>query len=342
MTQRHHDITSNQLSVTATADNVRRMGERVKKQHRQQVSIKFDDAADIEEMLDIRDWFIWRVDEQAKNAMATISEEDETNATPARRQQTQKEFSQTRQAILNSRKYDELREDTDKIEDSFRARLKSIYSICYDFICIPVGRHPRPRWVQVRRIDREVNAHVAYFAHLRQQVASDVAELKDFLRGQLFDQYCLMKETPMEKKNETWLRYGESLLSGKEIGEQVQSLRQETAKNVDLGARELQDRLSDMIEESGLDPDWVMDSIEDYSTGNNHIGRWQRYVRERLWERLAEKLIKDIQQLEKINGSSSESSDGRRCNIMINIHNTKWQFFKRLDGAQDFELMGQH
>ncbi len=34
---------------------------------------------------------------------------------------------------------------------------------------------------------------------------------------------------------------------GKEIGEQVQSLRQETAKNVDLGARELQDRLSDMI-----------------------------------------------------------------------------------------------
>ncbi len=85
-----------------------------------------------------------------------------------------------------------------------------------------------------------------------------------------------------------------------------------------------------------------MDRIEDYSIGNYHIGRWQRYVRARRWERLAAKLTKDIQQLEKINGSSSESSDGRRCNIMINIHNTKGQFFRRLDGAQDFELRGKH
>ena len=337
MAQRHHEITSNQLSVTATADNVSRMSKHVKKQHRQQNSFRLEEEADISGLRN-RERFIKEVDGQAKNAMTAISEDDETNATPARRQLTQKELHQTRQAILNSRKYDELLEDTDKIKDSFRARLRDIYSICHDFICLPVDRPARPRWVQIRRIDREVNAHVAKFAHDRQQVASDVAELKDFLRGQLFDQYCLMKETPMEKKNETWLRYGKSLLRGKEIGEQEKPLRQESAKNVDLGARELQDRLRDMIEESGLEPEWVMDSIEDYSIGNDHIGRWQRYAQERRWVRLAAKLTKDTQQLEKINGSSSESSDGRRCNITINIHNTKRQYFRRLDGAHDFDL----
>ena len=91
-----------------------------------------------------------------------------------------------------------------------------------------------------------------------------------------------------------------------------------------------------MINESELDPDWVIDHILDYQEGNAHIGLWQRYVQGRRWMELAGKFTKDSQQLAKIN--SNRSSNNRRCNIMFNIHNTKRQFFKRLNGADDYEL----
>ena len=55
------------------------------------------------------------------------------------------------------------------------------------------------------------------------------------------------------------------------------------------------------------------------------------------WDALAEKLIDDIRQLEKIN-STIDSSNGRPCKIMINIENTIGKFFKWLDGAEDYEL----
>ena len=91
-----------------------------------------------------------------------------------------------------------------------------------------------------------------------------------------------------------------------------------------------------MINASGLDPYWVMEHIEDYQYGNEHIGQWQRYVQSRRWTDLAEKFIKDIRQLQRINRTRSNNS--RRCSIMVNIHDSKRMFFKRLDGPRDYEL----
>lgn len=115
------------------------------------------------------------------------------------------------------------------------------------------------------------------------------------------------------------------------------SLAKETAETLDLGDREVGDRLDRMIDASALDPGWVMDHIEDYSTGDDHIGKWQGYAEAFRWDDLAEKIIKDIEQLEKIN-SNMNFNKSRRCKIMVNIRNTKRQYFKRLDGPQDFEL----
>ena len=76
-----------------------------------------------------------------------------------------------------------------------------------------------------------------------------------------------------------------------------------------------------------------------YHDGNEHIGQWQRYVRDRRWEDLAEKLTQDIQQLEIINSTTgTRSNNGRRCKLMKNIENSSRQYFKRLDGAQEYEL----
>ena len=337
MAKRHHEYTSNCLSETATADNIDRMRADAKKRHRRQVAVAFEDAADIEDLLEKTDRFIEAVDELAKNPMKTIPEEDESGAIYSRRRPTVNETRQIKKAILNSKNYDQLLQSIDKIKTSFRPRLMDIYTTCHDFICTPVGKHPRPRWAQICRIDKEVTAHVAHVAYIQQQVTSDVAQLEHFLREQLYDQYCLLRETPTEKKDETWLQYGDCLLLGRKNGEDERSLTKETAENFDLGDREVERRLDRMIDGSGLDPAWIMDRIEDYWRGNDHIGRWQRYVQGCQWEELAGKFSDDIAQLEKIN-SSSKSSNSRQCNIMSNIHNTKRQFFKRLDGAQGFEL----
>ena len=92
-----------------------------------------------------------------------------------------------------------------------------------------------------------------------------------------------------------------------------------------------------MIDASGLHRRWVKDHIEDYRTGNCHIGAWQRLVRSRRWKDLALKFIQDIRQLEKINGAGN-LSNGRECRIMRSIQSTKGQFFAKLNGREDFEL----
>ena len=140
----------------------------------------------------------------------------------------------------------------------------------------------------------------------------------------------------MVEKDKTWLKYGRCLVLGLEIGKGEKSLTKETAENFEPGEREVGDRLDRMMKASALDPNWVMDRIKDYYAGNDHIGKWQRYVQACRWNELAAKLAKDIQQLEKIN-STINSSNSRRCKIMLNMRNTERQFFKRLDGAQDFE-----
>lgn len=92
-----------------------------------------------------------------------------------------------------------------------------------------------------------------------------------------------------------------------------------------------------MIDASGLHEGWVTDHIEDYSTGNGHIGAWQRLVQGRRWKDLALKLTQDIRQLEMLNGTG-KLSNGRECKIMLNIQTTKQQFFARLNSHEDFEL----
>ena len=113
--------------------------------------------------------------------------------------------------------------------------------------------------------------------------------------------------------------------------------RNETADILYLGDCEVGYRLERMIVESGLDPDWVMESIEDYYKGNEHIGRWQRLMEGGRWNELAAKFTVDKQQLGKINSTIDLGGSGK-CNIMPNIRSSKWRIFKRLDGAQDFEL----
>lgn len=337
MVKRQHIITSSYLSETATDENVRKMRLDAYKLYRQRVAIAFEDAADVEDILEIAGRFVKAVDELATNPMKTIPEEDESGATHSQRRATENEVRQIRQAVRNTKNYRLLLDSTNKIKESFRTRLMDIHSAYYTFICTHVGEYPRPRWAQICRMDNEVTAHVARVAHAEQQLTSDVALLRKFLREQLFDEYCLMRGTPVEMKNEIWLRYGKCLSLGQEIGKCERSLTMKTAENLDLGDREIGERLDRMIDASGLDPSWVMDHIEDYYAGNDHIGTWQRYVQGCRWNDLAAKFIDDIQQLAKINRSINSSNSGR-CKIMFNIQNTKRQFFTRLDGAQDFEL----
>ena len=117
-------------------------------------------------------------------------------------------------------------------------------------------------------------------------------------------------------------------------------MTKETADTLDLDDGEVGRRLDRILDASGLEPCWVMDQIEDYCTDNEHIGKWQGYVKNRRWDDLAAKLSKDIQQLEKIN-SSVDFGEGRQCKIMKNMRSTKGQYFKRLEGADDFEVSDQ-
>lgn len=336
MAKRQHAMTSNYLSETATDANIRLMRPDAQELYRKPVTIAFEDAANIGDLLDIKDQFVKAMDGLARNPIKAIPEEDELGTTHSLRQTTEKEALQNKQAILNANHYQQLL-DSDEIKMTFRTRLMEIYSICHEFICTLPGTHPRPRWAQVCRLDKEVIAHVAHTAHIQQQSTSDVAELRDFLRGQLFDEYCLMRDTPKEEKNETWLRYGRCLSPANKIGKRDKSSIRTTAENLDLGDRETERRLDRMIDASGLDPDWIMGHIENYFAGNDHIGKWQSYVQGCHWKRLAAKFVKDAQQLQKIN-STIKSSNSRPCKIMISIHNIKRQFFTRLDGAQDFKL----
>ena len=174
---------------------------------------------------------------------------------------------------------------------------------------------------------------------LEQRLASDVAQLEDFLRGQLFDEYSGMKGTPMDQKNETWLTYGRCIMVGlerceckpAETGRQRRRLR-----TFDLGDPRVEERLFAMVDASGLDPEWVRDHLLDYHAGSSRAGQWQQYVRECRWMELAAKFSADMQQLETIN--RADPSGGRPCEMMYHIRNIKRQYFNRLDGAEDYEL----
>ena len=57
-----------------------------------------------------------------------------------------------------------------------------------------------------------------------------------------------------------------------------------------------------------------MAHIVGYHDRKEHIGQWQRYLRDRRWEDLAENFTQDIQQLKIINGT--RSNNGRGCKLM--------------------------
>lgn len=223
MAKREHEFTCNYLSKTATTNNIRRMRPDVKKLCRQPGPIAFEDTADVVEVSNTTERFVKAVDRLSENPMKTIPEEDELGTTQPQRGPTEGEKRQMRQAISNANYYENIK-DTDKIETSFRARLSEIYSAHYSFICTPAGNHPRPRWAQISRMDQEVNDHVTRVAYAKQELISDVTQLRTFLREQLFDQYCLMKDTPMEKKNRTWLQYRRCIISRVEIGKHEMSM----------------------------------------------------------------------------------------------------------------------
>lgn len=325
MTTRQHLFNSNVLSKTATRANIPRMSPEVRKKYDRRDVLALQDTADVGDILKSAGYFVWTMKELKKPSMESVPELDELGDS------TGIELLQIEQANKN-RQNDKRLKDSDKTRKSFGARLKEISCTCYDFICTPIRNHFRPRSAQINYVNEDVNAHVAL---AQEQLTSDVAQLKDFLRGRLFDQYCLMRGTPMEKKDKTWLKYGECII-GYGNSKCDTSLLHETADIFEQVDREVGERLHRMINASGLDPYWVMDHIEDYHNGNEHIGEWQRYVQSRRWMDLAEKFTKDIRQLQRIN--STRSNNSRRCKIMVNIHDSKRMFFKRLDGPRDYEL----
>ena len=143
----------------------------------------------------------------------------------------------------------------------------------------------------------------------------------------------------MEEKDPKWIRYGECIILGEQgkIGKQAKKGNLDTAKSSASGNPRVEDRLARMIDTAGLDQQWVLEHLESYYDGNDHIGQWQRYAHCCRWEKLAEKLSIDMGQLQIINGSNPNG--GRRCcRIISNIRDTRRQYFKRLDGARDYEL----
>ena len=103
--------------------------------------------------------------------------------------------------------------DSDEIKRSSRAQLMDISSRRHGFIYPLVGDHSHPGRIQVSHEDGEANAQVAL---IQQQLTYDVTRLRDFLRGRLFDQYCLMRCTTKKEKDPTWLEYGKCIISGKD------------------------------------------------------------------------------------------------------------------------------
>lgn len=229
MAKRQQRVISNHLSETATDENIARMSPEVKRLYRRKVAIAFafEDAADSQGASISAERFVKAVDEFTTYPMNTIPE-DESRTTNPNRLPTGKEYRKIQKATGQIQYFGSLLASTTKIEDSFRNRLLDIHTIYHMFICTKVGHTPRPRWAQICRLNREVNDHVARVAHAKHQLTSDVAHLRDFLREQLFDEYCLMRGTLMEMKNETWMQYGKYIMSGYEIGKCERSLSKES------------------------------------------------------------------------------------------------------------------
>ena len=209
--KRQQLVTRNLLSTTATSNNIAMMRPDTEERYRRQDDVEFENTADSESVLTNARWFIETVKDLSQNPMETIPEEEAFGAACFPRKPNEKEKDQIKQAIKNTRYYEKLRDSRIKIENSFRTRLDEIYSICHGFICVSVGKHTRPTWAQICRVDREVTNHVA---RVQQQLTSDVTNLREFLRDQLFDQYGLMRETRKEKKMEIWLTFGRCIVLG--------------------------------------------------------------------------------------------------------------------------------
>ena len=180
------------------------MGPDAEKIYLKRGGIAFEDAADIDDTLEIAKQFIKDVKEVSNNLLETIPEEDEVDHS------TEIGSLQIKQAENSTDDYERLKH-SNEIKRSFKARLGEISSTCYNSICTSFGHHARQRRARICRVDMGVTPHVA---SLQQQLTSDVTQLRDFLCGRLFDQYCMMRGTPKEKKNETWLKYGECIILG--------------------------------------------------------------------------------------------------------------------------------
>ena len=203
MAQRHRLITSNFLSETATRRNTWKMECEVRERYNERGLIAFEDAAGVGDTLAIAYRWFKKVTDLSKNRLGAIQEEEEDEDEDS----PKVKIARTRQAIDNWEKYERLME-SDEIEESFRGRLMEISSTCHDYIWPPLGCHPRPEWDQISREEWEVNAHVAL---VLQRLTW---EMSGFLRGRLFDEYCLMRATPEERKDATWLEYGKYIISG--------------------------------------------------------------------------------------------------------------------------------
>ena len=207
MAQRHFPLTSKYLSKTATGYDKKTMEREIRKRSRERRMIAFRNGARYNKTLATAYYWLRKVINLSKNPMETIQEEDEDEDEDSPRVK----IARTRRATDNWENYQRLIE-SDEIEESFRGRLMKISSTCHDYIWPPVGYDSRPEWDQISREESEVNVHVAL---VLQQLTW---EMSGFLRGRLFDEYCLMRETPQKRKDPTWLKYGRYIISEERNG----------------------------------------------------------------------------------------------------------------------------
>lgn len=207
MAQRHFPLTSRYLSETATGYDTKTMEREVRQRYKQRRLLAFRNGAPYNDTLANAYYWLKKVINLSKNPMETIQEEEEDEDEDSPRVK----MARTGRANDNLEKYQRLIE-SDDIEESFRGRLMEISSTCHDYIWPRLGHLPRPEWDQLSREESEVNVHVAL---VLQQLTWDMSV---FLRGRLFDEYCLMRETPQERKNPTWLKYGRYVISEERNG----------------------------------------------------------------------------------------------------------------------------
>ena len=230
---------------------------------------------------------------------------------------------------------------TDLIEPEFRQDLYQTIERYEMFVRSPVSSSDRPLFEDLRSADERVKLHLIL---AKDRLDSDVSKLRNFIDSILSDEYCMMRKTPEERKDSQWMQYGTYLNWNRKTGRERDAVMRELAD--DLQIRHIEDlrdalgeRLERMISASGLDETDVKDRIIEYAmTDNEHIGKWQTYVKDLRWRDLAAKICRDWEQAEACRFETSIADSRSSQQTISNIQNTATKYFRKMRGPNDYKL----